>query len=109
MRLVHFANLKADLAGEMRKLADFLEIEVDEAKWPEIVEHCTFEYMKANGDKSVPLHGALWEGGAKTFIHKGTNGRWKTALTAEDNAIYEAKAKEHLGEDCARWLATGVL
>jgi aryl sulfotransferase len=60
--------------------------------------------MKANATKSVPLGGAFWEGGAQTFVNKGTNGRWKDVLTAEDSARYEHRARRELGEACARWL-----
>ena len=48
-----------------------------------------------------------WEGGADTFINKGTNGRWKDVLSPADSLAYEAKAREMLGEACARWLMTG--
>lgn len=107
VKLVHFADLKADPAGQIRAIADFLEIEVEESRWPAILEHCSFDYMKRNAEKAVPLGGVLWEGGAKTFINKGTNGRWKDVLTAEDNRRYEAAMRERLGEDCARWLEQG--
>ena len=39
------------------KIAAFLEIPIDESKWDAILEHCSFEYMKANAAKSVPLGG----------------------------------------------------
>ncbi len=107
VRLVHFADLKADMPGEMRKLADFLEIEVDPAHWPAIEEHCSFDYMKANATPSVPLGGAFWDGGAQTFVHKGTNGRWRDQLSAAESAAYEARAEKELGADCAAWLAHG--
>ncbi len=107
--LVHFADLKADMPGQIRRIAEFLEIEVDEARWPAILEHCSFDYMKAHAEKSAPLGGVLWNGGGKTFIHKGTNGRWTEALMASDSLAYEARARRELGEDCARWLATGEM
>jgi aryl sulfotransferase len=107
--LVHFANLKADMDGEIRRIADFLGIHPAQAQWAKILEHCSFDYMKANAALSVPLGGALWEGGAQTFMNKGTNGRWHDVLTADDNARYEAMAREKLGEECARWLATGEM
>jgi aryl sulfotransferase len=106
---VHFGNLKADMPGEIRRIAEFLEIPIDEAKWEEILLHCSFDYMKANAAKSVPLGGAFWEGGAETFIHKGVNGRWRDVLSAEDSAKYEQRATAELGEECAHWLATGEL
>ena len=109
VHLVHYANMIADMPGEMRRIAAFLDIPINEAHWPKIVKHCTFDYMKENAAPAVPLGGAFWEGGAKTFIHKGTNGRWKDILTAADNAAYEAKARTELGEDCAKWLATGQM
>jgi aryl sulfotransferase len=65
--------------------------------------------MRAHAELAVPLGGAVWEGGAKTFIHKGTNGRWRDVLTEEDLANYESRALEELGLECAQWLASGEL
>lgn len=107
VHFIHFAKLKEDMPGEIKKVADFLNIKIDPAKWDAILKHCSFDYMKENAEKSVPLGGAFWEGGAKTFINKGTNGRWKDLLTKEDNEKYEKMCVENLGEACARWLATG--
>ncbi|MEQ9152871.1 MAG: sulfotransferase domain-containing protein [Parvibaculum sp.] len=107
IHFMHFEAMKRDMEGEIRRLAAFLDIEIDEARWPEIVEHCSFDYMKKHADKSAPLGGALWEGGASTFINKGTNGRWRDVLSTEECARYEALARDKLGEECARWLMTG--
>ncbi|TKK67480.1 sulfotransferase domain-containing protein [Ilyomonas limi] len=105
--LVHFAQLKENMPREIEKIANFLEIDIDENKWNDILKHCSFDYMKKNGAKTVPLGGAAWDGGSETFINKGTNGRWKDILTKEDNERYEQMAVEQLGEQVARWLATG--
>ncbi len=105
--LLHYADLKADMPGHIRRIAAFLDIPVDDATWPAIVEHCSFAYMKAHASASVPLGGAFWEGGAETFVHKGTNGRWRDTLSADEIAAYEAKALAELGPECARWLAGG--
>jgi aryl sulfotransferase len=107
VKLIHFANLKADLEGQMREIADFLEIDVPAAKWPQMIEHCTFDWMKAHGERIVPLGGIAWDGGFETFLHKGTNGRWKDVLSAAEIARFEQLMLERLGPDCARWLATG--
>jgi aryl sulfotransferase len=109
VHLVHFANLKNDLGGEMRRIAKFLDVPIAEKDWAPIVAHCGFDYMKKHADKSAPLGGALWDGGAETFINKGTNGRWHDVLPAEDSLAYEKRAREELGDACARWLATGEL
>ena len=107
VKFVHFADLKRDMEGEMRGIADFLGVKVAAGKWPELVEHCTFDYMKKHAAKSAPLGGAFWEGGAETFINKGTNGRWRDLLTRDDVTAYETRALEELGPECAAWLANG--
>jgi aryl sulfotransferase len=105
--LLHFAQLKTDMPAQIRRIAGFLDIPIEGPRWPAILEHCGFEYMKAHAGSAVPLGGTLWEGGAETFLHKGTNGRWRDVLSAEDCRRYEEMAREKLGEECARWLATG--
>lgn len=105
--LVHFSDLKRDMTSEMRRIANFLDIEIDETRWGEIVEYCSFDWMKANAAKSAPLGGAFWDGGAGVFINKGVNGRWKDVLTPEENAEYEARAESELGADCANWMKAG--
>jgi aryl sulfotransferase len=107
VKFVHFANLKRDMEGEIRRIAEFLGIPIREPSWETIVRHCSFDWMKKNATKSVPLGGAFWDAGAEVFIHKGVNGRWRDTLTPAESAEYEERAEAELGKDCARWLATG--
>lgn len=109
VHFVHFETLKRDMPGEMRKLAAFLDIDVEDSRWPRLVEYCSFDWMKAHATKSVPLGGAFWDAGAQVFINRGVNGRWKDTLTHTEIEEYEARAVAELGGDCARWLATGRL
>ncbi len=105
---LHYQNLLDDMPGEIRRIAGFLEVEIEEATWPAILHHCSMDYMRKHGERIVPLEGRLWRRGAKNFIHKGTNGRWRDILMPEDNAAYCRMADEKLGKACAQWLATGV-
>ena len=105
VKAIHFAELKRDMPGTMREIADFLGVQVKPENWPEIELYCSFDWMKANATKATPLGGAFWDAGAETFINKGTNGRWQHVLSPEDCAAYEARAIAELGGDCAAWLA----
>lgn len=109
VKLIHFNDLKTDLAESIRGITDFLEISPEPENFEKILEHCTFDYMKSHAEQMAPLGGIMWNGGARTFINKGTNGRWRDVLTADDNAAYEAKALKELGPDCAAWLAGAKL
>ncbi|MFI5315396.1 MAG: sulfotransferase domain-containing protein [Myxococcota bacterium] len=104
--LLHYNDLKADLAGEMRRLAGWLGISVPEAKWPAAVERCTFEAMRERGAEIGPFEIAF-EGGAKGFIFKGTNGRWRDVLTPEEIAAYQKRVSELLPPDAAAWAERG--
>jgi aryl sulfotransferase len=42
-----------------------------------------------------------------TFFHKGTNGRWRDVLSAEDVALYEETAVKVLTPVCQAWLEQG--
>lgn len=107
--LLDYSDLKADMPGQIRRIAAFLGIEVPAERWPAILEHCSFDYMKRNAARSAPLGGVFWDGGAKSFIHKGTNGRWRDVLSPEDSRKYERVAVRNLGAEAAEWLAHGWL
>jgi aryl sulfotransferase len=105
---VHFNNLKADLEGEIRRIAEFLEIEVADEQWSAIVEHCSFDYMRREF-KKIELLEKFFRHGGETFINKGTNGRWRDVLSAREIEQCDEQAAQHLTSDCAHWLRTGEL
>jgi len=107
VKFIHFANLKHDMAREIRAIATFLDIPIKESRWEAILNHCSFEWMKKNATKSVPLGGAFWDAGAEVFINKGVNGRWSDTLSPEEVAAYQTRSRTELGDECAHWLATG--
>jgi aryl sulfotransferase len=108
IKLVHYNDLRADLEGEMRKLAAYLEIKIPESLWPRVVDACRFETVKAHPEKVVsPMMEFAFKGGGQTFIHKGTNGRWHDVLSREELDLYEKAKARTLPPDCARWLEKG--
>ena len=105
--LVHFNDLSRDLDSEMRKIAGFLDIEVPERLWPVLVEQASFETMKANAEQLLPTIGRVFAGGAQSFIHKGTNGRWREVLSEAELRECDAAIARTLSPDCAHWLEHG--
>jgi aryl sulfotransferase len=107
--LVHYADLKADLEGEMRRIADFLDIQVDEGLWPQLVNGARFETMKRQGQDLLPAANMLWEGGANRFLNQGSNGRWRDAFAPADLAAYERRVQDEFSPALAAWLEAGRL
>jgi aryl sulfotransferase len=103
--LLHFNDLKADMPGQIRRIAQFIDAPINESRWDAIVEHCTFDWMKRNAARLAP-RGQRWKDPSK-FFHRGTNMQWRDELTEEDSRWYEEIARKELGSECAEWLATG--
>jgi aryl sulfotransferase len=106
---VHFNDLKADLSGEMRRLADFLGIVVPEDMWPELVAAADFDAMRRDGDTLMAAVASLFQGGRQRFFFKGTNERWRGIFRDEDLALYDATVQAMLSPECAKWVARGRL
>ena len=105
--LVHYNDLKADLAGEMRRIADFLGIVIPDDLWPALVEAADFEAMKRDGKRLLPTADQAVQGGADRFLHKGTNERGRGVLTDDDLARYDAKVREAFTPGLAAWVEGG--
>ena len=107
IKMVHFNDLLSDLDGQMRDIAAYLDIEVPDELWADVVKRCTFEEVKKDPSKVVGEDISFaFKGGADTFIHKGTNGRWVEVLDGEDLALYD-EVMTKLPADYAHWLQNG--
>jgi aryl sulfotransferase len=106
--LLHYADLTEDTEREARRIARFLDIEVPEALWPAIVERVSFASMQKQPDIYAPGGGRFWKGGASTFLHKGTNGRWRGVLSDAELAQYDAACERSLTPECRAWLEHGA-
>lgn len=106
--LLHYADLVEDTGREARRLARFLGIDVPESQWPGILERVSFAAMREKGELYAPGGGQFWKGGAATFLHRGTNGRWRGVLGAEELARYDAACARVLTPDCRAWLELGA-
>ncbi|MBI1330439.1 MAG: sulfotransferase domain-containing protein [Alphaproteobacteria bacterium] len=107
--LVHYNDLKADLEGEMKRIASFLSIAVEEPLWDSMLRAASFDFMRENGASLLPRAAMAWDKGHERFFNLGTNQRWRTALTSDDIARYEARAAQELSPGLARWLEHGRL
>ena len=106
--MVHYADLKADLFGEMRRIAAFLDIDVPESLWPSLVQAASLEAMRRDAD-SLGGMDAVFNGGAARFFNKGVNGRWQGVLAEADLALYDSKVRQVFAPELAEWLENGRL
>ena len=109
MLLVHYNDLKSDLAGEIQRVADFLDISSRPNLWPQLVQAATFESMRQDGDTLMGATAPLFKEGSRGFFFKGTNGRWQDVVREEDLTLYDAKLRAILPPACVQWVSQGRL
>lgn len=105
---VHYNDLKADLAGEMRRISEFLGIETPPDRLTQLAAAATFEAMKRDGEALLPKIGESFDRGVDRFLNKGANGRWRDFLTGEDLARYDALIRAKLPPAMANWVEHGA-
>ncbi|HEY2355899.1 MAG TPA: sulfotransferase domain-containing protein [Phenylobacterium sp.] len=106
--MVHYADLKKDLLGEMRRIAAYLAIEIPQALWPSLLQAASIDSMRREAATTGGMD-FVFQGGADRFFNKGVNGRWQGMFTPEDLALYDAKIRASFTPDQAFWLEHGRL
>jgi len=110
--LLHYADLRLDLEGQVRRIAKFLDVALSDELLASTTDKASIQHMKANGHKYVQHGGPnndiliLREG----HINKGQLGGASDFFTAEMNATWEAACKkEFAGADpeMLKWAADG--
>ncbi len=92
-----YEDLLTDLAGNLRKIADFCGFQIAPERWPTIIARCSFAFMKQHEIKFDHAAELLWERGviSGSFIRKGQAAGWKDNLTPEQQAAFEKKCAGH--------------
>lgn len=101
--LVHYDDLSANLAKEMRRLAERLGIEIPDSQWPALVEAAGFAQMKARGDLLAPDPQGVFKD-CRAFFRRGRSGAGRELLTATELERYHVRAAELAPPDLLRWL-----
>jgi aryl sulfotransferase len=106
--LVHYADLQADLEGEMRRLAGQLGIVIGEDVWPGLVAEARFDRMRDRADELAPqvTMAGVWHDTSR-FFNRGTNGQWRTFLSSADLDRYQARVRLLATPDLAAWAHGG--
>lgn len=100
--LLHYADLSADLEGQMRDLATRLGIRVPDEAWPELVEAATFASMREQAQQITGSGQVLKS--AAAFFRRGTSGSGPELLTEDELTHYYARAAELAPVDMLHWL-----
>ena len=109
IHFLHYADLKQDLDGQMRRLAALLDIEVPEKKWADLVAAASFDSMKKNADNIAPdTDHQAWKSNAG-FFNRGANEQWREELTPESLDLYAQIRDRRAPGELGVWLEQGFI
>ena len=91
--VVRYEDLVADLEGQIRVLAERLDLMPDPIAWPALVEGAGFAAMRAAAATRAPVGGGVLKDPA-AFFRRGTPGAGREVLGAGDAAAYEQRVRE---------------
>lgn len=101
--VVHYADLEADLPGEVRRLAKRLGVEVDQGRIDEVVAAAGFESMRARAAELAPNAG-MWRSDQE-FFHRGGSGQWRELVGEDELDRYWTSVRELTSdEELISWL-----
>ena len=106
VHLVHYNDLLENPVGEIGMMAGFLGIATSKARLEKIAEATSFGSMHREAEKYSPPPEMLL-GGARSFIYKGENGRWRDVFSPEELAQYKQVVARQMTPDAARWMTEG--
>ncbi|KHL18958.1 sulfotransferase domain-containing protein [Mumia flava] len=104
--LVHYADLRADLEQQMRRIARRLAVEVHEHRWPDLVAAASLAAMRKQASTVVPDRlGVLRDHAA--FFRRGSSGAGAEALSPDELAAYSVRVAALLPPEIDAWLHRG--
>lgn len=107
IHLLHYADMKRDLAGQMARVARALGIAHPPKLMAELVAAADFDSMKKNAEKNAPEVGdGYWKDKAG-FFHSGSSDKWVGRLSERQIAAYDARMATLLSPEERRWLERG--
>jgi len=107
VHLFHYGDLRADLAGQMTRLAEALGVE---APSDELVDAARFENMKARSDEFVPNSDTPFWQSNQQFFDKARSGDWRALIGDDGLPRYEAALRATTDdEELVAWLHAGWL
>jgi hypothetical protein len=95
--LLPFQEMKRDLKGAVRQVADALGVPLTSAEMSSVLERSTFSYMSSIEHKFTPIpKGALPWGDGLKMMRQGQSGRSSEMLTLEQRRRIDAHFQEEL-------------
>jgi hypothetical protein len=95
-----YEELAVDLPASLRKISDFCGLEIAPERWDDILERCSFAFMKQHESQFDPLTAMLYEQGFQPNSHlrKGQSGSGSEQLSLRQSRRFDKTFTKRLGD-----------
>jgi aryl sulfotransferase len=105
--IFHYADLRADLPGELRRLAAAVGIELSAARAAELAGEASLERMRARAADVVPGASLGQWRSVEAFLRAGSAGEWRERVSEAHLDAYHRRVAELVPPDLAAWVHGG--
>ncbi|XP_077996525.1 sulfotransferase 2A8-like [Glandiceps talaboti] len=95
---VTYEDVKEDMSNAIRKLGNFLQVDLSDQDIQRIKMACSVEGMRESIHKCIILDKAIFDGDAKQFVRKGIVGDWKNHFLVAQNEMFDNEIVGRLDE-----------
>lgn len=101
--LLHYADLTSDLEGQMRVVAERLDLPISARTFPSLVEAASLTAMRAKAAHLAPDEGIGLFRDSNEFFGRGTTGQWTDVLNKQDEAAYQRRISQLVNPELLSW------
>jgi aryl sulfotransferase len=105
--MLHYDDLRTDLAGQMREIAARLGIDIPDDRWPELVRAATFDHMQRRAAELAP-EPRFWYDRSR-FFRRGASGQWREVIGPDELPRYAARVAALADPDLSEWVHRGPI
>jgi aryl sulfotransferase len=107
VHLLHYADMKANLDGQVRRIAEIMGYDRKDPLLDEVINGSTFASVKAKAIEDAKTNSSEFFPHPDRFFDSGTSNKWVGKLTDAEIAAFDERMKELLPEDQVAWLLWG--
>lgn len=105
--LFHYADFQLDLAGEVVRLGQVLDLDVSRDRAEELAKHGTLDAMRARAAEFAPDADRGIRRGDSPFFRAGGRGTWRDIVTEDVLRRYNQRAGRLASPDLLAWAHEG--
>jgi len=106
---IHFINFKFNMEKELRRIATFLDLNINSNDWSNIITSCSYDKITKLSLDERQIDSPFWNGGSPRLRTKSTmTERWNDCFDNDNVIEMESKICDFIGPAGKDWLLKGL-